>query len=333
MKKITLAALCAASAIYAGAFETWIGAEFNPRVETGLGNETDTYGRWFDYSDNDEGGGSRIIFPVEMNSELSHCEGSYIYCQDLYIDMIIEYCYGVCGTVSLDKGSLTPKPFSGIGFSIVGETSTTNKALAAGDAFTWGGLCVTYSSDTDISLELGLGNTIDSTMNYALPAVKLPASKKDHRIIASWSDFKQPSWYDGSVKFDGETAAKQLVTINFKFQADPGEYDFNICAVGPKDGTCPEECKHYVSYNGIKVTRGSSTVNAVLNGRTLRFTGIKSTATVEVMNSLGQIVMKNAINNATNKAATLNLTSLKAGIYMVHVNGKNVNFAKKIVLR
>jgi hypothetical protein len=39
--------------------------------------------------------------------------------------------------------------------------------------------------------------------------------------------------------------------------------------------------------------------------------------------------MKGAINNA----ATLNLTSLNAGIYMVRVSGKNVNFAKKIVLR
>jgi hypothetical protein len=39
--------------------------------------------------------------------------------------------------------------------------------------------------------------------------------------------------------------------------------------------------------------------------------------------------MKGAINNA----ATLNLAPLKAGTYMVRVNGKNVNFAKKIVLR
>jgi hypothetical protein len=70
-----------------------------------------------------------------------------------------------------------------------------------------------------------------------------------------------------------------------------------------------------------------------LNGRTLGFTGIKSTATAEVLNSLGQVVMKGAINNATNNAATLNLAALNAGIYMVRVSGKNVNFAKKIVLK
>jgi hypothetical protein len=70
-----------------------------------------------------------------------------------------------------------------------------------------------------------------------------------------------------------------------------------------------------------------------LNGRTLGFTGIKSTATVEVLNSLGQVVMKGSINNATNNAATLNLAALNAGIYMVRVSGKNVHFAKKIVLK
>jgi hypothetical protein len=43
--------------------------------------------------------------------------------------------------------------------------------------------------------------------------------------------------------------------------------------------------------------------------------------------------MKGAINNATNNAATLSLAALNAGIYMVRVSGKNVNFAKKIVLK
>jgi hypothetical protein len=51
------------------------------------------------------------------------------------------------------------------------------------------------------------------------------------------------------------------------------------------------------------------------------------------MNPLGQVVMKGAINNATNNATTISLASLNAGIYMVRVSGKNVNFAKKIVLK
>ena len=324
MKKITLAALFAATATFAGTFETWNGADGVPAVETGLGNETNTYGIWYDYNDSFSGGESKIIYPVPPCHEYETCEPHYM-------DAVIAHCEGICGTATLNSGTLTTKPFSGIGFNIVGETSTTDKTLVAGNASAWAGLCVTYTSDTDISLELGLGEKIDSTMNYANPAVTLPLSKTDKRVVVSWSDFKQPPSYNGAVKFDGETAAKQLAMVRFKIQAEEGDYRFNICAVGPKDGTCPEKCG--MPSAGIQIARGVSTVNAILNGRALGFTGIKSTATVEVINSLGQVVMKGNINNASDNAATLNLAHLDAGIYMVHVNGKNVNFAKKIVLK
>ena len=188
-------------------------------------------------------------------------------------------------------------------------------------------------------LELGLGPIVDSTINYANPAVTLPAEKtlgskppytnKGKKVVVSWSDLKQPSWYNGSVKIDGTTAAKQLVAVKFKLQAEPGSYDFNICAIGPKDGTCPEKCGIPSSEVGIKFVRAMSAPKAILNGRTLGFTGIKSTATVEVLNSLGQVVMKGAINNAT----TLNLAHLETGTYLLRISGKSVNFTDKIVLK
>ena len=323
MKKITLAALCVATATFAGTFETWNGADGVPAVETGLGNETNTYGIWYDYNDSFSGGESKIIYPVPPCHEYETCEPHYM-------DAVIAHCEGICGTATLNSGSLTTKPFSGIGFNIVGETSTTDKTLVAGNASAWAGLCVTYTSDTDIALELGLGEKIDSTMNYANPAVTLPASQTDKRVVVSWSDFKQPSWYDGSVKFDGETAAKQLVGVHFKIQAEPGEYKFNICSVGPKDGTCPEKCGIPTPPNDIKIARGTSAVSAILNGRSLGFTGIKTSAAVEVMNSLGQVVARGAIEGT---APTLNLAHLDAGIYMIHVTGKAVNFTNRIVVR
>ena len=328
MKKFLLAALCAASAIYAGPFETWNGADGNPQVQTGLGNETETNGYWYTYEDY-----------ASFSCVTDAIDPPFITCTDATLDI----CKGFCGTARLHQGTSATKAFIGVGFNIVGETSTTNNTPAAGDASSWGGLCVTYTSDVDLQLELGLGDIVDSTISYANPAVTLPAAKSadilspngtnGNKVVVSWSDFKQPSWYDGAVKIDGETAVKQLVAIHFKLQADPGNYDFNICAVGPKDGTCPEKCGMPSSSQAIRVARGTSAVNAVLNSRMLGFTGIKSAATVEVMNTLGQVVMKNAINNASDNAATLNLASLDAGIYMVRVSGKNVNFAKKIVLR
>ena len=314
--------IASSTAFAAGPFVTWNGADGNYQVKTGLGNETGTYGTWYDFNDSwAYSGSSKISYKInpcyEYDSE----------CIKHFFDPIIDYCVGICGTAVLDKGKSTTTPFAGVGFNVVGETSTTNTTPAAGDASAWGGLCVTYTSDIEISLEQGLGDAIDSTMSHALPAVKLPASKRGNKVVVSWSDFKQPSWYDGAVKFDGETAAKQLVGVHFKIQAEPGDYEFNICAVGPKDGSCPEKCG--ISSAGIKVARGTSAAKAILNGRTLGFSGIQFAATAEVMNSLGQVVMKGAINNAT----TLNLAALKAGIYMVHASGKNVNFAKKIVLK
>ena len=328
MKNITLATLCAATATFAGQFITWNGADEDPIVKTGLGNETETQGRWYTYEDNL---GSKTICPDDG------IDPPYIYCADV----ILPTCQGFCSIAELDNGSQTDLPYVGFGFNVVGETSFTDVTPAAANVSAWGGLCVTYTSDADLQLELGLGPVVDSTINYANPAVTLPAAKatdilspngKDgNKVVVSWSDFKQPSWYDGAVKIDGETAAKQLAAIHFKLQAAPGKYKFNICAVGPKDGTCPEKCG--MSSAGIQIVRGTSAVNAILNGRTLGFTGIKASATVEVMNSLGQVVMKGAINNAMNNAKTLDLASLDAGIYMVRVSGKNVNFAKKIVLR
>ena len=73
-----------------------------------------------------------------------------------------------------------------------------------------------------------------------------------------------------------------------------------------------------------------SAPKAILNGRTLSFTGIKSTATAEVMNSLGQIVARGVIDGAT---STLSLTHLNAGIYMIRVTGKGVHLARRIVLK
>lgn len=338
-KKIALTAsifatsITATNTFAAGTFETWNGADSFYRVETGLGNQTDTYGLWFTYGDDGDGGTSKIIWDMPLNPE---------YTEDA-LAPIIDECKGVCGTAHLGKGTLTYAPFVGAGFLVVGETSETDNTPTAGDASSWGGLCVTYTSDIDLQLELGLGETMDSTINYANPAVTLPAAKSadilspngtnGNKVVVSWSDFKQPTSYNGTVKFDGEQAAKHLVTVRFKMQADPGAYRFNICAVGPKDGTCPEKCGIPSPPDAIKIVRGTSAVKINLNGRALEFTGNKSAVTVEVMNSIGQVVMKGVINNATSNAATLNLAALNAGIYMVRVSGKNVNFAKKIVLR
>ena len=338
-KSVLTTALFAASvatstAFAAGTFKTWIGADEadqggNAQIQTGLDNGTETSGYWYSYGDDADGGLSSFLCATNA------IDPPFITCADATLDV----CKGMCGSAFLAKGLYPDKPFIGIGFNVVGEASSTDYTPVAGDASSWGGLCITYVSDIDMRLELGLGPIVDSTINYANPAVTLPAEKtlgskppytnKGKKVVVSWSDLKQPSWYNGSVKIDGTTAAKQLVAVKFKLQAEPGSYDFNICAIGPKDGTCPEKCGIPSSEVGIKFVRAMSAPKAILNGRTLGFTGIKSTATVEVLNSLGQVVMKGAINNAT----TLNLAHLETGTYLLRISGKSVNFTDKIVLK
>jgi len=308
-KKVFAAlALLSVSATVAGKFETWYGD--TPQVETGLENETNTQGYWYSYNDNDDGGNSKIVWPVEIGNEQSADA----------MDPVFVHCGGICGTAVLDKGALTYNPFVGIGFNVVGEDASGNPI--PGDASAWGGLCITYTAAASPSLELGLGD-FDATIGYANPGASLAkaASSLGYKAIP-WSSFTQPSWYKGTTKISGEEAAKKLVSVKFKIQAASGNYDFNISAIGPYDGgICPS--------TGIHPFRVRSNAKAILWERNLGISGVNLAATVEVKNVQGQVVAKGAID----KGSTLDLSPLNVGVYMVHVTGKSVNFVDKIVLR
>ena len=309
-KKLTLAsALLAASAVFA--FDTWLGDSY--QVETGIGNDSNTYGYWFSYGDDGDGGESKVVWPVKLGNEYS----------ETAMDPVVDHCGGICGTASLSKGSLTYNPFVGIGFNVVGEGASGDPE--PGDASAWGGLCITYTSAAAPTLELGLGD-FDSKIGYANPAVSLAkAASAAATKAVPWSGFAQPSWYKGATKITGTEAAAQLVAVKFKIQNTPGDYAFNICAIGPyTGGTCPAACGQTPA---IKSVRGASSVKANLTGRTLNFSGVKSAATAEVLNLQGQVVAKGDASSA------MNLSALDAGVYMVRVAGKSVNFSNKIVLK
>ena len=66
---ITLAAIFAASAAYAGTFQTWNGEDGISQVQTGLDNGSETSGYWFSYADNEDGGKSKVNLPVDTSTD------------------------------------------------------------------------------------------------------------------------------------------------------------------------------------------------------------------------------------------------------------------------
>ena len=306
-KILFIAALCTVSTTLA--LDTWYG--YTESIKTGLDNGLETSGYWYTYNDNKEGGQSKIILPTQTQAY----EGTDYVPSDAILN-----CGGVCGDAVLTKGSLTYHPFVGVAFNVVGESSATDPTPAVGDASSWGGICITYKSDAAPSLELGFSEDVDKAIGGANPSAALPKSTVPTKKILAWSNFKQPSWYKGETKISGIEAAKQLASVRFKIQAQEGTYNFRIERIDTYNNCTTDD---------IKTIRESPATRVLLSGRTLEFAGV-STATAEVFNLQGQVVAKGSIDNTT---SALNLATLDAGIYMIHVAGKAVNFTQKIILK
>lgn len=323
MKKNILIA-SAAMAVAAFGFETWLGDSQIYQVNTGFGGDDpdlNKAGYWFDYGDSKDGGQSSVGWPEAKGNGYD----------DNALDPIIDACKGVCGVANLSAGKVTYDPFVGVGFNVAGE----NGEVA--DATSWGGVCVAYTSEAPIALELGLGDAEDAAIKYANPAASL-AKGENISEKYTWDNFKQPTW--ASVKISGPEAAVKLNSLKFKIQGKTGSsFKFNIMAVGPANGGT---CKVTGGTLPDKVVDGGSTpsdggntaigdisvssAKAILSGRTLSFSGI-SNAKVEILNLQGQIVMKGSA------ASSMNLMGLDAGVYMVRIAGKAVNMSQKILVK
>lgn len=197
---------------------SWTGSSGEYRVDTGVDAGYETSGYWFHYDDSPDGGKSSITWPVPLGNEYS----------DDAKDPVIDYCGGLCGTFNLSRGTLDYNPFIGVGFMIAGDDGSGYPVAA--DVSGWGGVCVAYTSDASISLELGLGDKIDASLGYDVPFVTLPKSVSGSSKCFTWSQFKQAGW--GTGKIYAADAATQLVYLKFKIQGASGTTgNFNITAV------------------------------------------------------------------------------------------------------
>jgi len=142
-------------------------------VETGLDNGTETSGYWFSFDDDMSGVGS-VKLPQPLGIE--YPTGDEVY----------DYCMGACGELDFAKEGCL-----GIGFHVAGIVDPLDGDLPAAKAniSSWGGLCVTYASDSDLEVILaytqegGFGNL------SRMPKMTLPKSIKLKTVCADWDNF------------------------------------------------------------------------------------------------------------------------------------------------
>jgi hypothetical protein len=104
------------------------------------------------------------------------------------------------------------------------------------DITDWGGICVTYSTDTQMRIALHPSEEVQAEMQYNDYRVALKPGKNVTKDF-KWSDFKQDLGW--GVAYDLSTLLTQVVFIGFVYQ-DMGAgsaSSFNISKIG-KLGTC-----------------------------------------------------------------------------------------------
>ena len=184
--------------------EFWCGAKKDATIDADFGP-----GEWFAYTDERDDGNSYWTWPA------ADWEG------------IVSACNGICGVSTL--GPAYMYPYMGFGFFL-----TENHDAV--DITEWGGICVTYSTDTKMRIGLHPNEEGQAAMEYNDFRVALTPGKNITKNFA-WSDFKQDIGWGKA--YDRDLLLTQIVEIVFAYQ-DMGAgsvSSFNISKIG-KYGTC-----------------------------------------------------------------------------------------------
>lgn len=187
-----------------GGNEFWCGAKQDATIDVGFDP-----GEWFSYTDEPDGGDSYYTWPA----------GDW--------DDIVSACNGICGKSML--GSAYMYPYMAFGFFL-------SSAHDAVDITDWEGICVTYSTDTQMRIALHPDEDVQADMEYNDYRVALKPGKNVTKDF-KWSDFKQDLGW--GVDYDRDLLLTQIVSIVFAYQ-DMGagsESSFNISKIGSY-GTC-----------------------------------------------------------------------------------------------
>ena len=190
-------------------------------VETGLDNGSETSGYWFSFGDDMSGVGS-VKLPQPLGIE--YTTGDEIY----------DYCMGACGELQFAKDG-----YLGVGFHVAGiiDPLDGNSSAAKANISSWGGLCVTYASESD--LDVVVSDIEDG--NYAsisqLSKVTLPKSVEVKTQCVKWNRFESVEGKNGapdlvaSILFAVQGEANTKSRINIRGLGTYSEKT-NFCSTG-----------------------------------------------------------------------------------------------------
>ena len=202
--------------------DMWCGPNGDEQILTGVDAGDNKSGWWWEFNDQDNGGASYFSWPTYKGNEFS----------DESFEPIIDVCGGMCGDVTLDNGLLDYN-WAGIGFNVSGEESYETANVSS-----WLGICVVYSSDAPISVEMGIED--EAYYGNDVPKFTLVAGTNKVKDIL-WSSFEQAGWVDEYgdpyPSITGTAAASALHSLKFKFSGTEGTYSFNIKSIGTY-GSC-----------------------------------------------------------------------------------------------
>jgi hypothetical protein len=205
---------------------------------------------------------------------------------------------------------------------VVGLGFNWTKAETAIDISSHSGFCVAYSSNgATIQMELGWNATTygDDTYYFELP-------DGPNSIDIPWSMFDKDKW-DKEHTTDITTATMNSTSVKFRIKNGTTTAMTNTFYIQELGWT--GECGTAHGVSAIANVASASAAKVMLNGRSLTVAGLASSANVEVVNLRGQVVASKVLSGS----ASMNLASLDAGVYMIRVQGKSVNYSQKVILK
>jgi hypothetical protein len=202
--------------LHAMAQFAWYGENGKAKVNTGLGNGTNTEGTWFTFNEKADGGNSDFLFDSPHTTD------------NLPNDAHVQKYKSISGVAKVERATADYTNV-GLGFYVVGKKKDAD-SYEEGDASKWDGIAIEYKSDIGFTVQLGLDPEFEKSIRYAVPEFRILAADTETLLRIPWSSFRQPDWYDSNLT--GDAAAQRLVSIRFATGGKDGQYKFKITKIG-----------------------------------------------------------------------------------------------------